>query len=242
MSAGIPEKFRIDFSAYGRDLVRQAWSRMLSQFWASPVMKAFVAALIRNGPQRAYDGIVRQQEANTLFRAEGFNLDAIGRIVGQPRVPHRYDDSKWFTPDRAGQGFDQAPFWVWNAPVTGNQPATDPEYRRMILARIACNFCRFASGPEMAYLADFALGRKAGWRRVGPMECGILVEGTVSRTHLDILTRSGTTTAADDVFAIPYPATLNLSAVTFLPKSPFIFDRGGGHQADAGAFAVSRKL
>lgn len=242
MSAGIPQKFKIDFSGYNRDLVAKAWTRMLSQFWRAPVMKAFVGALIKNGPQWAYTEIVKQQEANSLYMAAGVNLDIIGRIVGQPRVPYQYDDSKWFTPDRKGQGFDQAPFWVQGAPMTGNTPANDPEYRQMILARIACNFCKFSSASEMAYLVEFATGRKVSWRRVGPMECEIIVSGTISRTHLDILTRSKTTTECDRIFAVPYPATLSLSAATFLPKNPFIFDRGDGHQFDAGLVAVSRRL
>lgn len=242
MSAGIPQKFKIDFSGYRKDLVAKAWSRMLSQFWGSPVMRDFVAAFIRNGPQWAYDEIVKQQEANSLYMAEGDNLDAIGRIVGQPRVPYQYDDSKWLFADRSGQGADQVPAWVIGASLAGNAPASDPEYRQMILARIACNFCKFSSAPEMAYLVEFATGRKASWRRVGLMECEIIVSGDISRTHLEILTRSKTTTECDDIYWIPYPATLKLSAVTFLPEKPFIADRGDGHQSDAGYVAVSRSL
>lgn len=242
MSSGIPQKFMIDFSGYERDLVLRAWSRMLSQFWGAPVMKAFVETLITNGPQWAYDEIVKQQEANSLYMAEGDNLDAIGRIVGQPRTPYRYDDSRWLFADRPGQGADQAPAWVTGASLTGNTPASDVEFRQMILARVACNFSRFSSAPEMAYLVEFATGRTASWRRVGPMECEIIVSGAISRTHLEVLTRCATTTGCDDIFAFPYPATLNLSAVTFLPRKPFIADREDGHQNDAGYAAVSRKL
>lgn len=242
MSAGIPQRFKIDFSGYSRDLVAKAWSRMLSQFWGAPVMKKFVEALIKNGPQWTYDEIVKQQEANTLYMAMGENLNAIGRIVGQPRVPYQYDDSKWFTPDRPGQGADQSPAWVIGAPLTGNTPATDPEYRQMILARIACNFCKFSSSPEMAYLVEFATGQKVSWRRVGPMECEVIVSGNISRTHLNLLTLAKTTTECDDIYWIPYPATLKLSAVTFLPKKPFIADRGDGHQSDVGYVAVTRPL
>lgn len=238
----IPERFRIDFSPYKKDLVAKAWSRMLSQFWASPVMKDFVAALIRNGPQWAYDEIVKQQEARTLHQAAGNNLDALGRIVGQPRVPYKYDDSKWFAFDRPGQGFEQENAWVRNAPLTGNTPATDSQYRQMILARIACNFNRFSSAPEMRYLVEFATGEKAAWRRTGPMECQVVVSGNISRSNLDVLTRMGTDTRCDDIYWIPYPATLNLSGALFLPRAgkPFIFDRADGHQFDAGFCAAGR--
>lgn len=242
MSAGIPEVFKIDFTRYDRDMTEDAWARTLSQFKASPVFKQFIAALVKNGPQWAYDEIIKQQEANTLYEAEGFNLEAIGRIVGQPRTPYQYDESSWFFSDRPGQGADQASAWVIGASFASNTPANDMQYRQMILARIVCNMTRFASMPELEYLARFTTGENVSWRRVGPMECEIIVRGGISRTHLDVLTKFTTTTECDDIPMIPYPATLNLSAVTFLPEKPFIADRGDGHQADAGLVAVSRPL
>jgi hypothetical protein len=243
MSAGIPGKFKIDFSALMKaDLVAQAWSRMLSQFWASPVMKSFVAALIHAGPEATYRKIVETMEAQTLYMAQGEDLEAIGRIVGQSRIPYQYDDSTWFFFDRPGQGFDQSPWWVEGAPLTSNAPAEDPQYRRMILARIACNFCRFSSVPEMAYLAEFVTGQKVSWRRAGPMEAEIMVSGNISRSSLDVLTKTATTTECDDIYMVPYMATLNLTRIVFLPAKPFIFDRGSGHQFDAGSWAVERDL
>ena len=243
MSAGIPEKFRVDFTGLKKaDLAAPAMTRLLSQHWNSPVLKAFVAALIREGPEATYRRIVATMEAQTLYLARGEDLEAIGRIVGQSRVPYRYDDSTWFFFDRPGQGFDQAPWCAEGAPLIANVPAGDPQYRRLILARIACNFCRFASVPEMAHLAEFVTGQKASWRRVGPMAAEILVSGAISRSSLDVLTRTTTTTAGDDIYLVPYMATLNLARIVFLPAAPFIFDRGGGHHFDAGAWAVEREV
>lgn len=242
MSAGIPDKFRIDFSRYARDMTAKAHSRLLSQFKASPVLKQFLAAFVRGGPQWAYDEIVRQQEANTLHQAAGENLDAIGRIVGQPRNPYRYDDSRWLFADRAGQGADQAPAWVRGAALASYEPVADGEYRMLILARIICNFNRFSSLPEMAYFSRFALNEAVSWRRVGPMECEILVHAGIARNKLEMLTRYTITTFADDIWMFPYPATINLTKVVFVPRKPFIADRVDGHQADAGYAAVAREL
>lgn len=243
MSAGIPEKFKVDYTRLkNTDMTAEALTRLLSQHWNFPVLKKFVAALVQAGPEETYKRIVKALEAQTLYMAQGTDLEAIGRIVGQPRIPYQYDDSKWFFFDRPGQGFDQAPWWVEGAPMTGNTPADDPQYRRMILARIACNFCRFASAPEMAYLVEYATGEKVSWRRVGPMECEILISGNISRSVLDMLTLSKTTTECDDIYMFPYPATLNLTRVVYLPDTPFIFDRGDGHQFDAGTWAVERTL
>lgn len=242
MTAGIPEKFKIDFAGLKKaDMVSRAQARLLSQHWSFPVLKAFVAAFIRAGPQAAHGRIVGTLENQTLYMAQGVDLEAIGRIVGQSRVPYRYDDSAWFFFDRPGQGFDQAPWWVEGAPLTSNAPAPDPQYRRMILARIACNFCRFSSVPETAYLAEFVTGEKVSWRKAGPMEAEILVSGGISRSHLDVLTKKTTTTECDDIYMIPYMATLNLTRIVFLPEKPFIFDRGDGHQFDAGSWAAERE-
>ena len=243
MSAGIPDKFKIDFTRLkNADMIAQAMTRLLSQHWNFPVLKQFIAALIKAGPEVTYQKIVEVMEAQTLYVARGEDLEAIGRIVGQSRVPYQYDDSKWFFFDRVGQGFDQAPWWVTGAPMTGNEPAADPQYRRMILARIACNFCRFSSAPEMAYLVEFATGHKVSWQRAGPMECEILVSANIPRSVLDMVTLKTTTTECDDIFMVPYMATLNLTRVIYLPKKPFFFDRGDGHQFDAGYWAVSRAL
>lgn len=243
MSAGIPEKFKIDYTKLQDvDMASQALTRLLSQHWNFPVLKKFIAALVHAGPEETFKKIVKTLEAQTLYMAQGTDLEAIGRIVGQPRIPYQYDDSKWLFFDRPGQGFDQAPWWVEGAPMTGNTPAEDPQYRRMILARIACNFCRFSSVPEMAYLIEFATGHKVSWQRAGPMEAEILVSGDVSRSVLDMVTLTKTTTECDDIYMVPYMATLNLTRVVFLPDKPFIFDRGDGHQFDAGKWAVERSL
>lgn len=240
MSANIPERFKVDFSGYSKDMTAKAMDRLLSQFKGSPVLRAFVAALVQNGPQYVYDEIIKFQEANSLYVAEGGNLDAIGKIVGQPRVPYQYDESSWFAFDRQGQGFDQAKVWVLNASMTTNVPASDPEYRMMILARIACNFNRFSSLPEMQYIAEFVTGEKVTWIRTGPMEVQLVVRPGISRSRLDVLTKFTTTTACDDIPMIPYPATLSISSVLHKPTPrAFTFDRGDGHQFDAAPFAVS---
>lgn len=223
-------------------MVEKAFTRLLSQFQASPVLKQFIAAFIRNGPQWVYDEIIKQQEANTLYLAGGNNLDAIGRIVGQPRDGYRYDESRWFFADRPGQGADQGYVWVNGASLSSREPARDSEYRQLILARIACNFNRFSSLPELAYLARFVTGETASWRCVGPMECEILVSAGISVNKLKVLTRRVTTPFCDDVYMFPYPATLNLTRIVFMRSPAFIADRGGGHQADAGYVAVSREI
>ncbi len=243
MSTNIPDYFKVDFTEYSKDMTAKAMSRMLAQFNGSYVLQQFIAAFIENGPQYVYDEIIKFQESNSLYMAEGENLDAIGRIVGQPRVPYAFDDGKWFFTDRAGQGIDQAPIWVMNAPLTSTDQATDDEYRMMILARIACNFCRFSSYPEMQYLAKFVTGETVSWRRVGPMEVELIVRYGISRSKLGVLTKFATTTFVDDSPMIPYPATLRLtSAMYTLPGRMFRTDRLDGYQIDSAPISMSIPL
>lgn len=243
MSAGIPDTLKIDFSPLkNADLVSQALSRLLSQHWRSPVLKQYIEALIEAGPEETYKKIVDMMESQTLYMARGKDLEAIGRIVGQPRIPYQYDESSWFISDRQGQGSDQGLAWIEGAPLIGNIPAADPQYRQMILARIACNFCRFSSVPEMAYLVKFITGHNVSWRKTGPMEADVIVNANVPRTVLDIVTKTKTTTECDDIYMVPYMATLRISGVIFAPDNPFISDRGDGYQGDAGYAAVTRIL
>lgn len=240
MSANIPDTFKVDFSIYAKDMTSKAVSRMLAQFHNSPVFKDFIAAFIQNAPQYVYDNIIAMQEENSLYMAEGENLDAIGRIVGQPRVPYQFDDSRWFFTDRIGQGIDQAPAWCSPAPLTSTQPASDGEYRMMILARIACNFCKFASHSELQYLAKFVTGEDVSWRWTGPMEGELMVRHGISRSKLGYLTKFTTTTTADDIPMIPYPATFRLSSVMYkLSPRSFRTDRGDGWQIDAAPITMS---
>ncbi len=240
MSANIPEYFKVDFTQYSKDMTAEAMQRILSQFDGSEVLKQFLGVFIKEGPQYVYDEIIKFQEANSLYMAKGVNLDAIGRIVGQPRVPYALDDTKWFFTDRAGQGIDQAPAWCSPAPLTSTKPANDGDYQMMILARIACNFCRFSSLPELQYLAEFVTGEKVTWRRVGPMEAEIIVRYGISLSKLHMLTKFTTTTFADGIPMIPYPATLNLtSAMYMLGDRVFRTDRGDGWQIDAAPITMS---
>ncbi len=243
MSAGIPDYFKVDFSVYAKDMSEKALERILTQFDNSPVLREFLLSFIDNAPQYVYDEIIKFQESNSLYMAAGENLDAIGRIVGQPRVPYQFDDSSWFFTDRVGQGIDQAPAWCSPAPLTSTRPASDDGYRMMILARVACNFNRFSSISELKYLAEFVTGEKVDWRVWAPMEAEIIVRHGISLSKLGYLTKFTTTTFADDIPMIPYPATLKLSSVMFTTgERNFRMDRGDGWQIDAAPIAMSVPL
>lgn len=243
--SSIPDVFRVDFTPYGRDLVNQALSRTLSWYKHSPVFQQYLADLVQNGPQEIYDKILIFMIANTLYYAEGEDLDAIGRWVGQPRIPFQYDDSLWFSTDRPGLSFDQAPAWVTGAPMSGVTPATDDQMRFMILARIASNHVRFASIAELTYIVKFLTGEDVSFETVGPMEATVYVRAEASRTTIELLTNFNTTTEADDIPMVPYPATLNIRSIVFIPGNGlkmFTTDRADGYQIDAGLATVEVPL
>jgi hypothetical protein len=243
MNSEAPDDLQVDFSGYALDMPAKAFSRLLSRRRNGPVVQAFLEAFIKSGPQWTYDEIIKQLEANTIFAAKGENQDIIGRIVGAPRKSYAYDDSQWFFSDSENQGCDSAPCWVKGAPFSSYEPADDETYRMRILARIACNFNKFSSVPELIHLIRFVTGYEVSFIVVGPMEAQIVVPSSAPNTIVNLLTQATTTTECDDIYAVPYSATLNLSRALYVPDGKwFCSDREDGFQCDAAPCAVAVPL
>lgn len=241
-AAIIPGSLKIDYSGYIREMSAEAYDLMLSQFRNGPVFRQYLALLVDAGPQWTYDETIRFIEANSLYEAKGGNLDAIGNIVGRPRTAYAYDDSTWFMADNENQGGDSAPCWVAGAPLAAYTQMGDETYRQAILARIACNFNKFSSVPELLYYIRLVTGENVSFVTVGPMEAQVLVRSGISNTALNIITQSTTTAQCDDEYAVPYPATLNLSAAIYAPEGYFCTDTLDERQCDIAPCAVSVPL
>lgn len=202
----IPESFKIDFSPYRKDLILQAVERLLSQFECACGLKQFVLAFMGEA-QCLYDALIDLQEKRTLYRAEGENLAAIGRIVGQAAVPKQYDVHHWMCADRPDQSPDNAPVWSVYAPTGLYMPSRDPEYTIDILARIAKNHTLTASVPELQRLVRMITDRTVSFDKTGPMQATLLVPQDLALVFWRLLTQARTDKRVDDMFMVPYPAT-----------------------------------
>lgn len=221
----LPYPYAIDFTPYRKDLLEQALNRMLSQHYDKCVLRQFVAAIIDEA-QRAYDAIIDMQEQRIVYNAEGENLNALGRIVGEDRKPWTYDDSTWLFFDRQGQGYDQVVMWCINAPLGRYVEVEDQQYRINIIAKAIKNHTLVASIPEITYLINYLFDINVSYEKTGPNEVRIIVPDNISTTQLRLLTQSYTDNRVDESYYIPYPATLSFSEVLmFGATGYFMFDR-----------------
>jgi hypothetical protein len=75
-----------------------------------------------------------------VYKAEGFLLDIIGVIVGQPRtIEHAVQLDFFGFKENSDKAFGEARFWDWQESLTASSVLSDPEYRQVILARINYN-------------------------------------------------------------------------------------------------------
>ena len=70
------------------------------------------------------------------------------------------------------------------------------------------------------------------------MQVGLIVPSTISTTNLLRLTTAINTRRGDDEYAVPYPATLNISGyIVFIPTNFFAFDKSNAQRWDSGRWA-----
>lgn len=229
----------VDFSKEEKDLTQEALQLLVSRLYTSCTLRKFIGVLIGQ-VQELYDELIEMQRQRCLYYAKGEQLDAIGRIVGQRRSPFEYSEDYYFWWDRAGQGFDQAPWYTDNAPMGSNVTETDPRYMESITYRIVKNHTLVASIPELNNLFSAMLGFTPSYIKLGPYECEIAVPNSVSVTNLYRISVPYNTLQVDHDYDIAYPATFNLSGVTtFLPGEWFCFDRAEPYCFDHASWSVS---
>ncbi len=229
----------VDFSGYERDLFGEGLGRLLSVFLNKCTVREFAATFLRQ-VQELYDAAIDVEKARTVVTASGVNLDALGRIVGQPRTTIEYSEDVWFKFDTSGQGFDQLPWWVTGAPLNTNATATDSQFRQQIIARIIKNHTLCASIPELLYLIRTMFDVDVSYIKKGPNEVQLVVQDGTDKVLLYNLLHRENTMTVDDDYRMPYPATLSLESKVFFIKEPaFIFDVDTPHRWDEGRWGIT---
>lgn len=238
----IPARLQVRFDSRKADLVSDGLSNMLSAFYDACTLRQFVAVLI-NEVQQLFDAAIEVQRARTLYDAEGVNLDAIGRIVGQERAAWQYSEEGYFHFDIEGQGWDQLGWWCTNAPLGEYIEATDDVYRVNILSRIVKNHTLVSAVPEITALVMLLLNTKVSFLKRGPNTVCLVVPTGIDKTALWYLTRFLSDTHVDEAYRVPYPATLSLcDTIYYIPDNPFHFDREEPFQWDTAEWAVGAPM
>lgn len=202
----------IDFSSVTFDLQKTAESRMLSQFYNSKVLKLLLNAFTSE-VQELSTAITDLMRMRTVATAEGENLDAIGRIVGQDRTGYNYDEDYWFAPDLDGVSPDNGHWWVKNALQASEEEMDDDTLRKWIWLKILQNHNLYSSNPEIKNAVYDGLGETIGIERSDAMEADIYVSKNISLTNKYLITYNQNTRLTDNDYKIAYPATTNINSV-----------------------------
>lgn len=219
----LSEDYNVNFDEYIKDLTEQALNRMLSQHYGRCVLRQFVAAIMSE-VQVLYDAIVNMQKMRSPYYAEGENLNALGRIVGEPRKPWMYSDEYYLKFDTVGQTPDLVPVWCKNAELGIYKDVDDSQYRVNIIAKAIKNHTLTSSVNEVGYVIKMLLDIKVSFVKTGPNQIDLVIHGNVSLTGITLLTRGFDDNMVDDRFAVPYPATLSIRKLVFAPIGYLMFD------------------
>lgn len=202
----------IDFSNIEFDLKKISESRILSQFYNSKVLKLLLGAFT-DEIQELSTAIYQLISGRSLSQAEGEQLDAIGRIVGQKREGYNYDTDFWFAPDYVGVCPDNGNWWVQNEPQAVIQDMDDDTYRKMIWLKILENHNLYSSNPEIKNQVLEGIEENIGIERSNSMTADIYVSANISLTNKAILTYNQNTKLTDNDYKIAYPATTSINDV-----------------------------
>lgn len=202
----------IKFESINFDMRAIAASRMLSQYYGSKLLNALLGAYI-DEVQELSTAIAQLIEKRTINRAEGTQLDTIGKIVGRSRTYYNYEESYWFAPDTEGVSPDSGHWWCYPAQQAVGQDMDDDTYRKWIWMQILENHNLYSSTPEIENNIMEGIGEVVGIQRTGMMEANLYVNQNISLTNENLLTYNANNTLTENDYLFPYPATTKINNV-----------------------------
>lgn len=236
----VPSSYNVDFSSAREDLQTRAVSRLLSQFHRSPVLLQLLWAYMSE-VQALSTAIWDLMEFRTLAKAQGKTLDAIGKIVGQ-----------------VGAGYSSValgPILMEDGvtPMATEADATVPilamhrvynyfndvDHATAILLKIACNFTKYCSVPEITAAIHQATGVTTKLQRRGPAAMDVRISPDIDPVIIAMLDQVTDIFEADGVYLFPYPATCMVSVAY---TSPILCENGQVMLAENGVEILITEL
>lgn len=194
------------------DMMNIALSRMLSQFYGKKILQLLLQAYIEE-VQELSTAIADLIEKRTINKAEGVQLDTIGKIIGKPRTYYEYEMDYWFAPDSAGVAPDNGHWWCYPAPQAIGEKMDDAQYRKWIWMQILENHNLYSSVPEIENNIKDGIGEVVGIQRTGMMEANLYVSENISLTNKKLLSYNEDKMLTDNDYLFPYPATTKIDQV-----------------------------
>ena len=199
------------------DLVANAQNRVLVQFRNSPVLKEIIGSITLE-VQELMDQLRKAIQDRVLYRAVGYALAVIGRIVGQQRLLYSIRTvGSWFAPDLDEVCTDIGLAWL---PAAGGEDtyvqADDSVYTDWIFAKLFKNFCQFASVLEIQQAALLTFNVRIAFQKTGPDTVDIILPASIEGSPIvDQLTVQDIDPRGEGVYMLPYPATISFSSIIY---------------------------
>lgn len=208
----------IDFSQYDKNLQSEACDDHLSVCRRSPVMMGFRHALVAQS-QELYDANTNALLSRTINDAVDYQLDVIGQIVGQERIPFGAA-GKWLTPDDAETLVDVSPVWLAGEP--GGDPLADnDQYRILIKAKIFKNHVKYGSIPEIIEFSRLVFDGDISIKKLGLDDINLVVSSNFPPDLLPILISFIDDENADKQYFLPLPTGVRIVGVEYIPVPAF---------------------
>ena len=194
------------------DMKAIAISRMLSQLYGKKVLQLLLLAFIEE-VQELSTAVADLIEKRTINKAEGTQLDVIGKIIGRNRQYFEYEQDYWFATDENGVSPDNGHWWCDPAPQAIAGDMDDDTYRKWIWLQILENHNLYSAKPEIENSILDGLGETIGIQRTGMMEADIKVNENISLTNKKLLAYNKNNMLTDNDYLFAYPATTKIDQV-----------------------------
>lgn len=201
----------VNFDSLRIDLKKLSESRLLSQYVDGRILKLLMG-VFTSEIQELLDAIIDLMEYRTIQKAQGAQLDAIGRIVGQERLAYNYDQDYWFSPDEDDVQPDNGHWWSNPAEQALIQIMDDSTYRRWIWLKILENHNKFSSKPELENIIREGLSEEVGIEAEGSMNGKVLCNPEITLTNFNLLMYHKNNLQVENDYMFPYSATSTVTS------------------------------
>lgn len=234
---------KVDFSKEARDIVEEGLSLILSQYSHSCVLRKVLSVVLEE-IQELYDACQEAQKRRSLDYATNYELEALGRIVGQERESTSDSESTWMYGDDAKKNPDAIQTWSYKGALGRLGKMTDSKLRDWIMFKILKNHALTTSLPELGKMVQQFWKMDISIVKAGkPFVASMYVPNTISDMQLYYLQLFRTTRQCDRDAIFPYPVTLSFTGeVYYRPKNTlWCDDASAGQRCDRGRAAIELK-
>lgn len=225
-----------DYFSYDIDFQQLRCDTTLSQFrYDDDVLNGFTGSIAIQAYELFYQTLQTLNDRD-LENARDYNLEVIGKWVGESRSFGFFKKINYFAPDTIYTP-DSAPAFVVGGRQFGAGDVDDETFRRNIKARIFKNHVKYGSIPEIINFAKIALDTDISLRNRGAFDWDLLISSDTDAAIVEALQSKETTNFYDESYYLPLPIGRRLVGTIFLPSPAFIADKVG-HGADVGKAAV----